>query len=47
MELLSQKGRMIEPNLFHIDSLVEKPSKEEAPSRLCHNGEICFKTGDF
>ena len=27
MELLSQKGSDIEPNLFHIDSLVEKPSK--------------------
>ncbi|MDF2856696.1 MAG: UTP--glucose-phosphate uridylyltransferase [Neobacillus sp.] len=36
--IIKPKGAMLESNLFHIDSLVEKPSKEEAPSRFAIMG---------
>jgi UTP--glucose-1-phosphate uridylyltransferase len=36
--IIKPKGSMLESNLFHIDSLVEKPSKEEAPSRFAIMG---------
>ena len=44
MELLSQKGTMIESNLFHIDSLIEKPNIERSPFKICHYGTLCFKS---
>ncbi|AXI10107.1 UTP--glucose-1-phosphate uridylyltransferase [Oceanobacillus zhaokaii] len=31
--IIKPKGSNIEPNLLHVDSLIEKPSKEDAPSR--------------
>lgn len=36
--IINPKGSMIESDLFHIHSLVEKPKKEEAPSRYAIMG---------
>lgn len=36
--IIKPKGTMIESDLFHIDSFVEKPKKEEAPSRYAIMG---------
>ncbi|MCL6572148.1 MAG: UTP--glucose-1-phosphate uridylyltransferase GalU [Bacillus sp. (in: Bacteria)] len=36
--IIKPKGAMIKSDLFHIDSLVEKPNKEEAPSSFAIMG---------
>lgn len=45
--IIKPKGTMIEPNLFHIDSLVEKPKREEAPSRYAIMGRYVFRPEIF
>ncbi|WP_342430870.1 UTP--glucose-1-phosphate uridylyltransferase GalU [Neobacillus sp. FSL H8-0543] len=45
--IIKPKGAMLESNLFHIDSLVEKPSKEEAPSRFAIMGRYVLSPEIF
>lgn len=45
--IIKPKGMLIEPNLFYIDSLVEKPKKEEAPSRYAIMGRYVLKPEIF
>ncbi|MGN7400635.1 UTP--glucose-1-phosphate uridylyltransferase GalU [Cytobacillus praedii] len=45
--IIKPKGNEIEPNLFCIDSLVEKPSIEEAPSRYAIMGRYVLRPEIF
>lgn len=45
--IIKPKGMMIEPNLIHIDTLVEKPKKEEAPSRYAIMGRYVLRPEIF
>ena len=45
--IIKPKGSNIESNLFYIDSLVEKPSKEEAPSNYAIMGRYVLRPEIF
>jgi UTP--glucose-1-phosphate uridylyltransferase len=45
--IIKPKGTMIESDLFHIDSLIEKPSMEEAPSRYAIMGRYVLSPKIF
>lgn len=45
--IIKPKGTNIEPNLFYIDSLVEKPNKEDAPSRYAIMGRYVLRPEVF
>jgi UTP--glucose-1-phosphate uridylyltransferase len=45
--IIKPKGKMIESDLFHIDSLIEKPSIEEAPSRYAIMGRYVLSPKIF
>lgn len=45
--IIKPKGNIIDPNLLYIDSLVEKPSKEEAPSRYAIIGRYVLRPEIF
>lgn len=45
--IIKPKGTMIESDLFHIDSLIEKPSIEEAPSRFAIMGRYVLSPKIF
>lgn len=45
--IIKPKGEMIESDLFHIDSLIEKPSLEEAPSRFAIMGRYVLSPKIF
>lgn len=45
--IIKPKGTMIDSDLFHIDSLVEKPRKEEAPSRFAIMGRYILNPEIF
>ncbi|SDM37513.1 UTP--glucose-1-phosphate uridylyltransferase GalU [Bacillus sp. OK048] len=45
--IIKPKGTMIESDIFHIDSLVEKPSVEEAPSRYAIMGRYVLNPEIF
>lgn len=45
--IIKPKGTNIEPNLFYIDSLIEKPSREEAPSRYAIMGRYVLRPEIF
>ena len=45
--IIKPKGNELEPNLFCIDSLVEKPSIEEAPSRYAIMGRYVLRPEIF
>ena len=45
--IIKPKGSDIESNLFYIDSLVEKPSKEEAPSNYAIMGRYVLRPEIF
>lgn len=45
--IIKPKGTSIEPNRFYIESLVEKPSKEEAPSRYAIMGRYVLRPEIF
>jgi UTP--glucose-1-phosphate uridylyltransferase len=45
--IIRQKGMSVEPNLFYIDSLVEKPKKEDALSRYAIMGRYVLKPEIF
>jgi UTP--glucose-1-phosphate uridylyltransferase len=45
--IIKPKGEMIESDLFHIDSLIEKPSIEEAPSRFAIMGRYVLSPKIF
>lgn len=45
--IIKQKGASVEPNLFYIDSLIEKPAKEEAPSRYAIMGRYVLRPEIF
>ncbi|WP_260288014.1 UTP--glucose-1-phosphate uridylyltransferase GalU [Peribacillus aracenensis] len=45
--IIKPKGTMIENNLFHIDSMVEKPKREEAPSTYAIMGRYVFRPEIF
>nr|WP_263327474.1 UTP--glucose-1-phosphate uridylyltransferase GalU [Neobacillus sp. Marseille-Q6967] len=45
--IIKPKGAMIETDLFHIHSLVEKPKKEEAPSRYAIMGRYILNPEIF
>lgn len=45
--IIKPKGVMIEPNLIHIDALVEKPKREEAPSRYAIMGRYVLRPEIF
>ncbi|WP_102275704.1 UTP--glucose-1-phosphate uridylyltransferase GalU [Cytobacillus massiliigabonensis] len=45
--IIKPKGNQIEPNLFCIDSLVEKPSIEQAPSRYAIMGRYVLRPEIF
>jgi UTP--glucose-1-phosphate uridylyltransferase len=45
--IIKPKGTMIESDLFHIDSLIEKPSIEEAPSRYAIMGRYVLSPKIF
>lgn len=45
--IIKPKGTNIEPNLLYIDSLVEKPSKEKAPSRYAIMGRYVLRPEIF
>ncbi|MCM3574265.1 UTP--glucose-1-phosphate uridylyltransferase GalU [Mesobacillus subterraneus] len=45
--IVKPKGANLEPNLFYIDSLVEKPSKEEAPSNYAIMGRYVLRPEIF
>ncbi|MBT2662883.1 UTP--glucose-1-phosphate uridylyltransferase GalU [Bacillus sp. ISL-45] len=45
--IIKPKGANLEPNLFYIDSLVEKPSKDEAPSNYAIMGRYVLRPEIF
>ncbi|WP_066064528.1 UTP--glucose-1-phosphate uridylyltransferase GalU [Neobacillus soli] len=45
--IIKPRGTMLEPNLFSVESLVEKPKKEEAPSRFAVMGRYVLKPEIF
>lgn len=45
--IIKPKGMMIEPNLIHIDALIEKPRQEEAPSRYAIMGRYILRPEIF
>lgn len=45
--IIKPKGMMIESDLFHIDSLIEKPSLDEAPSRYAIMGRYVLSPDIF
>ena len=45
--IIKPKGEMIQSDLFHIDSLIEKPSIEEAPSRFAIMGRYVLSPKIF
>ncbi|MFT9600170.1 UTP--glucose-1-phosphate uridylyltransferase GalU [Mesobacillus sp.] len=45
--IIKPKGANLEPNLFYIDSLVEKPSKDEAPSNYAVMGRYVLRPEIF
>lgn len=45
--IISPKGANLEPNLFYFDKLVEKPTKEEAPSNLAIMGRYVLRPEIF
>jgi UTP--glucose-1-phosphate uridylyltransferase len=45
--IIKPKGSNIEPNLFYIDSLVEKPKKEQAPSNYAIMGRYVLRPEIF
>ena len=45
--IIKPKGTMIESDLFHIESLIEKPSMEEAPSRYAIMGRYVLSPKIF
>jgi UTP--glucose-1-phosphate uridylyltransferase len=45
--IVKPKGANLEPNLFYIDSLVEKPSKDEAPSNYAIMGRYVLRPEIF
>lgn len=45
--IIKPKGTMIQPNLFSIDCLVEKPKKEDAPSRYAIMGRYVLRPEIF
>ncbi|MGE6593761.1 UTP--glucose-1-phosphate uridylyltransferase GalU [Bacillus mycoides] len=45
--IIKPKGTMIQPNLFSIDCLVEKPKKEVAPSRYAIMGRYVLRPEIF
>ena len=45
--IIKPKGGNLEPNLFYIDSLVEKPAKEDAPSNFAIMGRYVLRPEIF
>lgn len=45
--IIKPKGANLEPNLFYIDSLVEKPSKDDAPSNYAIMGRYVLRPEIF
>ncbi|WP_026078354.1 UTP--glucose-1-phosphate uridylyltransferase GalU [Saccharococcus caldoxylosilyticus] len=45
--IIKPKGNEIEKNVFHIETLVEKPKKEEAPSRFAIMGRYILRPEIF
>lgn len=45
--IIKPKGSSIEPNLFYLDSLVEKPSREAAPSNYAIMGRYVLRPEVF
>jgi UTP--glucose-1-phosphate uridylyltransferase len=45
--IIKPKGANLEPNLFYIDSLIEKPSKDEAPSNYAIMGRYVLRPEIF
>jgi UTP--glucose-1-phosphate uridylyltransferase len=45
--IIKPKGKMLESNLFHLDSLVEKPKKGEAPSNYAIMGRYVLSPRIF
>ncbi|MBT2643170.1 UTP--glucose-1-phosphate uridylyltransferase GalU [Bacillus sp. ISL-41] len=45
--IVKPKGANLEPNLFYIDSLVEKPSKDKAPSNYAIMGRYVLRPEIF
>ncbi len=45
--IIEPKGAMIEPNLYHVNSLIEKPKEETAPSRLAIMGRYVLRPEIF
>ncbi|MBS8266161.1 UTP--glucose-1-phosphate uridylyltransferase [Mesobacillus boroniphilus] len=45
--IIKPKGANLEPNLFYIDSLIEKPEKEEAPSNYAIMGRYVLRPEIF
>lgn len=45
--IIKPRGSIVDPNLFYIDSLVEKPSREEAPSRYAIMGRYVLRPEIF
>jgi UTP--glucose-1-phosphate uridylyltransferase len=41
------KGKEVEDNLFQIEDIIEKPSREEAPSNIAAIGRYVFTPGLF
>ena len=42
--IVKPRGANVDPNLFYIDSLIEKPKRDESPFKICHHGTLRFKT---
>ena len=47
MELSNRKGAQLEDNIFNIETLVEKPKKEDAPSRFAIMGRYILRPEIF
>ncbi|WLR50631.1 UTP--glucose-1-phosphate uridylyltransferase GalU [Bacillus tianshenii] len=45
--IIAPKGQQVEEGVFHLDSLVEKPSKEEAPSNYAVMGRYILRPEVF
>ncbi|GAM15641.1 UTP--glucose-1-phosphate uridylyltransferase GalU [Mesobacillus selenatarsenatis] len=45
--IIKPKGANLEPNLFYIDSLIEKPEKEDAPSNFAIMGRYVLRPEIF